>query len=104
MATNLKTETPADTVITQVRAVKERLRYRWDAIFNALPPMHDGEWIDISRFDTAHGCPHQDILGKSGGLLQKVWYDGLTSKEVFALAITTFQREHDNIKSNYFAH
>ncbi|TSA33836.1 MAG: hypothetical protein D4R65_07135 [Verrucomicrobiaceae bacterium] len=25
MATNLKTETPADTVITQVRAVKERL-------------------------------------------------------------------------------
>jgi hypothetical protein len=25
MATNLKTETPADTVIAQVRAVKERL-------------------------------------------------------------------------------
>jgi len=66
--------------------------------------LHDGEWIDISRFDTAHGCPHQDILGKSAGLLQKVWYDDLTSKEVFALAINTFRRNHDNIKSNYFAH
>jgi len=69
-----------------------------------LITLHGEEWIDVCRFDTAHGCPHQDIIGKNGGLLQKVWYDQLTPKEVFSLAITKFQNEHERIKSNYFAH
>ncbi len=35
----------------------------------------NGEWVDIARFDTAHGCPHEDVLGRNGGLLQKVWHE-----------------------------
>jgi len=29
-------------------------------------------WVDVSRFDTAHGIPHRDILGRRKGLLQKM--------------------------------
>jgi hypothetical protein len=65
---------------------------------------HDEEWVDVQRSDTAHGCPHQDILGKKGGLLQKVWYDDLISKEVFTLAISTFKSNHEKIKEDFFAH
>jgi len=64
----------------------------------------DGEaWIDVGRFDSAHGTPHQDILGKRKGLREKVWYDDLTAKQVFALAISTFRNNHDEIKNDYFA-
>jgi hypothetical protein len=54
-------------------------------------------WLDVARFDTAHGIPHQDILGKKGGLLQKVWYDDISPKEVFHLAIKTFQKDYELI-------
>jgi hypothetical protein len=37
-------------------------------------------WIDVARFDTAHGIPHQDVLGKKAGLLQKIWYDDIYSE------------------------
>lgn len=54
-------------------------------------------WLDVARFDTAHGIPHQGILGKKGGLLQKVWYDDISPKEVFHLAIKTFQKDYELI-------
>jgi len=65
---------------------------------------HGDDWIDIQRFDTAHGCPHLDILGKKGGLLQKIWYDDLSSKQVFALAISTFKLNYEKIKAQFLAH
>ena len=53
--------------------------------------------VDVGRFDTAHGIPHQDILGQKAGLLQKIWYDDISPKEVFHLAITTFQKDYELI-------
>ena len=54
-------------------------------------------WIDVARFDTAHGIPYQDVLGKKAGLLQKICYDDISPKEVFHLAITTFQKDYELI-------
>jgi hypothetical protein len=64
---------------------------------------HDDEWIDIGRFDSAHGTPHQDVMGKRKGLREKVWYDDLTAKQVFALAIATYRKNHEQIKKDYLA-
>lgn len=89
---------------TSIRIRRVTQSGRLAAFSVVLITLHRGEWIDVGRFDTAHGCPHQDIIGKRGGLLQKVWYDGTTPKKVFALAITKFKNEHERIKSNYFAH
>ena len=58
-------------------------------------------WMDIGRFDTAHGIPHQDILGEKNGLLQKVWLDDITPRKAFHLAITTFERDHERIRIQY---
>jgi len=33
--------------------------------------LHDDGWIDVGPFDSAHGTPHQDILGKTE-ILSKV--------------------------------
>ena len=72
--------------------------------FSVVLLFFDGDaWIDIGRFVSAHGTPHQDILGKRKGLREKVWYDNLTAKQVFALAISTYRNNHDEIKNDYFA-
>lgn len=68
-----------------------------------LMVFHEDKWVDVGRFDSAHGTPHRDILGKRTGLREKVWYDDLTPKQVFALAISTFRKSHEQIKDSYFA-
>lgn len=64
---------------------------------------HDDKWIDIGRFDSAHGTPHQDVMGRKKALREKVWYDNLTPKQVFALAIGTYRNNHEQIKYDYLA-
>jgi hypothetical protein len=51
----------------------------------------------ISRYDSADGAPHKDILGIKLGLIRKVWYENLEAKEVFNNAIKDF-------KTNYRSH
>ena len=65
--------------------------------------LQDEGWIDVGRFDSAHGTPHQDILGKTKGLRSKLWYDDLTAKQVFALAISTFRNNHEQITDDFLA-
>ena len=89
---------------TAVRVFRNTISGRLVSFAIVLLVNHDEEWVDVQRFDTAHGCPHQDIFGKKGGLLQKVWYDDLSSKEVFTLAISTFKSNHEKIKEDFFAH
>lgn len=91
-----------ETTSIRIRRITQSGRL---ASFSVVLIVLDGDrWIDIGRFDTAHGCPHEDVIGKKAGLLQKVWYDQSSPKEVFAFAITKFQNEHERIKSNFFAH
>ncbi len=65
--------------------------------------LHEDEWIDVGRFDSAHGTPHRDVLGKTKGLREKVWYDEFTPRQVFALAIATFRKNHAQISHDFLA-
>ncbi len=76
-------------------------RYRSFSVVLML--MTSEGWVDVSRFDSAHGIPHRDILGQRNGLLQKVWFDDISPKEVFHLGIQTFRYEHERIIAKYFA-
>ena len=68
-----------------------------------LLALADGEWVDIARFDTAHGCPHEDVIGQTGGLLQKIWHDNLSYRQAFELAIRTFRKDYETIRQKYLA-
>ena len=63
----------------------------------------EAKWVQIGRFDTAHGTAHQDVLGKRAGLLQKIWLDHLSPRQAFKLAISTFEENHERIRNQYFA-
>jgi len=76
-------------------------RGRYTSFVVVLMHVLGDRWCDVGRFDSAHGVPHQDILGKKSGLIQKIWYDTISSKQAFKLAIKTFQEHHENIISSY---
>lgn len=42
---------------------------------------------EIIRFDSAHDCPHKDILGIDGKVKRKVWFETLDNKQGLDLAI-----------------
>jgi hypothetical protein len=59
-------------------------------------------WIEMNkthnvvRYDTAHGTPHRDTLGKHFGLLRKDWYPGLTHDLVLQRAIADCKLNYEN--------
>lgn len=89
---------------TAIRIYQNTHRGRLVSFAVVLVALFEDEWIAVGRFDTAHGVPHQDILGHKGGLLEKVWYDDTPPKDVFGLAIATFQENHEQIKNDYLLH
>jgi len=90
----------AETRILVYR-VTDRGRYVSFAVI--LTILSEEGWTDVGRFDTAHGIPHRDILGKEKGLLQKIWYDDLSPRNVFHLAISTFKEQYRDIIEHYDA-
>jgi len=48
---------------------------------------HKNRYYDVVRFDTAHDCPHKDILDQKGNILRKTWYEFLDNKQALDLAI-----------------
>ena len=52
------------------------------------------EWVQVLRFDNAHGYPHMDKLDKDGNKIEVVKFDYLTNKEALSMAV-------DLIKNNY---
>jgi len=89
---------------TAIRIYQSTHRGRLVSFVVVLVALIEGKWIAVGRFDTAHGIPHQDILGYKEGLLEKVWYDDAAPKDVFGLAIATFQENHEQIKNDYLSH
>jgi len=51
----------------------------------------DGRTHCVARYDSAHGTPHQDILGLKKGLLEKEWFFESGRAEVFQHAIRDFK-------------
>jgi len=52
------------------------------------------DYHEVIRFDSAHDCPHKDILGADGKVRRKVWFELLDNKQGFDLAIK-------DLKDNY---
>jgi len=52
------------------------------------------EWIQVLRFDSAHGYPHMDKMDKYGNKVEIIKFDYLTNKEALTISI-------DLIKNNY---
>jgi hypothetical protein len=54
---------------------------------------NDG-YHEVIRFDSAHDCPHKDILDINGKVKRKVWFEMLDNKQGLDLAIK-------DLKDNY---
>jgi len=50
----------------------------------------------LSRFDTAHGTPHQDLLTSSGNLRKKEWMLDSSLNEALTRAIRHFKAHHED--------
>ncbi len=44
----------------------------------------DGRWVVIVRYDSAHGCPHRDIMHPDGSEI-KEWLDLYSKAEVLTI-------------------
>jgi hypothetical protein len=52
--------------------------------------------VNIARYDTAHGLPHRDVLGRKKGLLTKHWFPNVPYGRVLDLAISDFKANHES--------
>lgn len=50
----------------------------------------------LSRFDTAHGVPHQDVLTARGNLREKLWLPHLDFDAALRHAISHFKAHHED--------
>ena len=69
-----------------------------------LLTIHEGNWIDISRYDTAHGFAHRDVLGLNEGLRGKLPCHNLTYEQAFRYAISDFEQNAEIIFADFLAH
>jgi hypothetical protein len=51
----------------------------------------------ISRYDTAHGFAHRDVLGRKSAFIEKQTCENLSHEEAFQYAV-------DDLKTNFRAH
>lgn len=54
----------------------------------------DGHY-EVVRYDSAHGCPHKDILDASGSVKRKVWFELLDNKQGLDLAVKDIKDNHE---------
>ena len=63
-----------------------------------------GEWTNITRYDTAHGTPHRDILGANQGLRFKRWMDDIQFSEAFDYAIRDCTENAEAYLADFLSH
>jgi hypothetical protein len=56
---------------------------------------------NVARYDTAHGTPHLDLLGKRRGLLAKTWYVNTRMDVVLRKAVDDFKSQYEEYIRNY---
>ena len=61
----------------------------------------DGKESNVARYDTAHGTPHLDLLGKRRGLLTKTWYVNARMDAVLRRAVDDFKSYYEHYIRNY---
>jgi hypothetical protein len=63
--------------------------------------LEEGEESNVARYDTAHGTPHLDLLGKRRGLLTKTWYVNARMDVVLRRAVDDFKSHYEHYIRNY---
>jgi hypothetical protein len=58
------------------------------------------EW-NVARWDTAHGEPHLDVMGRRRGLLSKTWYVDAPADIVLRRAVDDFKRHYESYIRDY---
>ncbi|GJQ48322.1 MAG: hypothetical protein H3C64_01540 [Candidatus Kuenenia stuttgartiensis] len=61
----------------------------------------EGEWHEILRYDSGHGCPHKDILNTDGKVTRKIWYDFLDNGQALTMAIKDIKDNFEFYKERY---
>ncbi len=51
--------------------------------------------VNVARYDTAHGMPHRDLLGRKKGLLRKDWLVGMSFKEALQFAVSDLKMNYE---------
>jgi hypothetical protein len=62
--------------------------------------LEDGKESNVARYDTAHGTPHLDRLGKRRGLLTKTWYINVRMDVVLRRAVDDFKSHYEHYIRN----
>jgi hypothetical protein len=80
---------------------------RQDSLFGfwygfSLVLIYDDECI--TRYDTAHRQAHRDVLGKTKGLIEKVWHGNLSFKEAFEYGLNDLSINCEKYLEYYLAH
>jgi hypothetical protein len=57
--------------------------------------------INVARYDTAHGAPHRDVLGKRSGLICKEWFFSMALSKVMQDAISDFKVNYEKYIQGY---
>jgi hypothetical protein len=64
----------------------------------------EGIPVCVSRYDTSHGQPHQDVLGRRQGLIRKDWLIALTMKQALNYAIYDLRNNHEKYLEAFLSH
>ncbi len=64
----------------------------------------DGKWQDITRYDTAHGFAHRDVLGRREGLRGKLIMPTLNYNHAFRYAIRDLKENANAYLADFLAH
>ncbi len=88
-----------EKTITYVRFKTEK-GYVADFVVKLLSAF-EGEWHEILRYDSGHGCPHKDILNTDGKVIRKIWYDFLDNGQALTMAITDMKDNFEFYKERF---
>ncbi len=54
----------------------------------------ENTYYEIVRYDSAHNCPHKDILDEEGHVIRKIWFELLDNKQALDMAIKDLKDNH----------
>ena len=64
----------------------------------------EGKHICVTRYDTAHGFAHRDVLGLQSGLIEKEWLFHLTTDQAFNYAYHDIRNHYETYIEYFHAH
>ncbi|MBI4684766.1 MAG: hypothetical protein HY755_06165 [Nitrospirae bacterium] len=54
-----------------------------------------GRLYEVVRYDSAHECPHKDVLDPNGAIKRKIWYNLLDNKQALDIAVRDLKDNAD---------